>query len=742
MSDLLTPRTQTRTAMIVVLLAAVAMLIGTVVVISMAYNELKASVDKTPTPIINPDNPVGADKSVSLGDTFSKATSKPFFWFTMLGTVCLFGIGLILMFRESKATQTSAIMEEDRLWAKLSYFTMFSVIGFLTVACLALPYTWTHSDIFLSRSGWSSGDSKHIPWLILLAYIVGLGSMFASLLAIKSEERSSAGLRRWIYGYNAFLGSLLFLAILGIINAFFALYGPEPSDWTQTNIYSLSPAMKRIVRTIDKPTRAYVVMATADGVTDLMGTLNNCKSLNSLLDVEFVPYANSNAEKIRELIRKYDSKGETSGNPQGVILVQDPDSKTPLTTFIKAESLYEASPDGQRSYAGETVLFNALRDFRTEKKKLTIYFTQDSGELTIDEQAAQANRNSTEPRSCVLLKQRLEKAGYVVKPFNLGDKSIDGKTPKVPDDASVVIVADPTRMTPEKAKLLEDYMNRPKAAGVEPGKLLCFFDPHYGPDNKVMLTGLEGLLNRFGVQLGQDVIYGYEADEPKRNPMVVQNLPRFTNMTDSEIVQGMASLFGTLQFQVLFRECRSVKPLPQQQGYTVMPLLLAYTQTLVEGPDGTKPATWVETEKKPNPTAYVDALLKSNDLMKKDFQLTMFAVTVRERGPQPPQTNPMAPPPPAKPGPPRLIVYGDATMLTDPEVASTAEFGASLLLNNLAWVRGKPELDTGEVPPKERKSYRLSVNNDALFRIRFLPPIWLLTAIIAIGTGVAVLRRR
>lgn len=740
MSDLLTPRIQTRTAMIVVFVASVVLFIGFLAVFSMAYNEVKGELDKAPAPILNPDQPLAVEKSVSLGDAFSRATSKPFFWFTMLGAISLAGLGLLLLVRESKATTTSAIIEEDRQWAKLSYFTMLSVIGFLTVVCLAGPYTWTHSDIFLSRSGWSTGDSKHIPWLILLAYIVGLGSMFASLLAVKSEERTSAGLRRWIYGYNAFLGSLLFLAILGIINAFIALYGPEPSDWTQTNIYSLSPAMKRMVRTIDKPTRAYVVLPGSD--SDLMGTLNNCKSLNSLLEVEFVSYARDNAEQIRELLRKYDSKGETSGNPQGIILVQDPDGKSPVTTFIKAESLYDTTPEGQRSYAGETVLFNALRDFRSEKKKLTVYFTQDSGEMTIDEQAAQAGRNSTEPRSCVLLKQRLEKAGYVVKPFNLGDKSLDGKAPKVPDDAVVVIVADPTRMTPEKAKLLDEYMSRPKAEGVEPGKLLCFFDPHYGPDNKVMLTGLEGLLMRFGVQLGQDVIYGIEADDLKRNPLAVQNLPRFTNMTDSDIVQGMASLFGTLQTQVTFRECRTVKPVPQQLAYTVMPLLLAYTQTLVEGPDGTKPATWIETEKKPNPTAYVEALQKSNDLMKKDFQLTMFAVTVRERGAQPPQTNPMAPPPPGKPGPPRMVVYGDATMITDPEVASTADFGANLVLNNLAWVRGKPELDSGEVPPKERKSYRLSVSNDALFRIRFLPPMWLLLAIIAIGTGVAILRRR
>ncbi|HQR41814.1 MAG TPA: Gldg family protein, partial [Gemmatales bacterium] len=654
MSDLLNTRTQTRTAMIIVFVVAIAMLVGTSIVYSMAYNEVKSDLDKAPTPIAKPgEKPVELEKTVALGDAFSKATGKPFFWFTLLGAVSLGGLGLFLFFRQSTATETSLLLEEDRQWAKLSYFTMFSLVGFLTVVCLALPFTWIYSNEFLSRTGWSTGDNKHIPWLILLSYIVGLGSMFGSLLAIKSEERNSAGLRRWIYGYNAFLGSLLFLAILGIANAWFALYGPEPSDWTQTNIYSLSPAMKRLVKTIDKPTRAYVILNSGDGLADVLGTLNNCKSINSLLEVEHISYSRQNVNQINELIRKYDAKGETAGNPQGILLVQDPDSKQPNTTFIKAENLSEAGPDGQRAYAGETVLFTALRDFRQEKKKLTVYFSQDSGEFTIDEQAAQTMRNSTEPRSCVLLKQRLEKAGYVVKSLNLGDKPLGGKEAKVPDDALAVIVADPVRMTPEKAKVLDDYVSRPRKDGIEPGKLICFFDPHYGPDNKVLQTGLEGLLMKFGVQIGQDVIYAVDPNDPRHNPLQVQNLPRFTNMTDADIVMGMASLFESMPNPMQFRECRTVRSVPQQLGYVVMPLLLAYTQALVEGPDGTKPATWLETEKKANPVAYVNDLLKSNDLMKKEFQLAIFAVTVRERGPEPPQTNPMAPPPQSKPGTPR-----------------------------------------------------------------------------------------
>ena len=102
----------------------------------------------------------------------------------------------------------------------------------------------------------------------------------------------------------------------------------------------------------------------------------------------------------------------------------------------------------------------------------------------------------------------------------------------------------------------------------------------------------------------------------------------------------------------------------------------------------------------------------------------------------------MMPPPPAKLGEPRMVVFGDATFLTDSEIQFSGDLGQNLLLTTLAWVRGKPELDSGDVQPKERKAYRLTMSNDTLSRIRWIPPLSLLLAIIGIGVGVGILRRK
>lgn len=89
-----------------------------------------------------------------------------------------------------------------------------------------------------------------------------------------------------------------------------------------------------------------------------------------------------------------------------------------------------------------------------------------------------------------------------------------------------------------------------------------------------------------------------------------------------------------------------------------------------------------------------------------------------------------------------MVIFSDATVFNDNDIQMNGDLGQSLLVSTLAWVRGKPELDTGDVPPRERKAYRLNMSNDALKGIRWLPPIWLLLAIIGIGVGVGILRRK
>ncbi len=746
---------QSRTAMILMFVVAVGMLIGAISVFTKAWNqsaenaELRAKNPPPPPMTMPGEKPKEPEppKPATIGEAFSLASANPWFWWTLLNAVVLAGLGFFYLGRKPVATLPSEQEVEDRQWGKLGYFAMLSLVGFFTVACLAIPYTWLNSGELLSRQGWSS----RAPWLIVLAYVLGLGSMFGSLLAIKSEERNSAALRRWIYGYNAFLGALLFLSILGVLNAWFALYGPEPSDWTQTNIYSLSPATKKLMKSMEKPVHAYVILEDGYLLSDVQNVLNNSKKLTSLLEVTEIPLLQKNVKEIDALLKKYDVLRDATGLALGILLVQDPNSDKPLSTFIKQEDLEESSPGipgqtaGKRFFKGEAAIYPALRDFRQEKKKVTVYFTQDSGELSIDEAAARGQRNHQVSRTILNLKRRLEKAGYTVKPLSLGEQTLGSKeATKVPDDALAVIVADPLRMTPEKATVLDAYLKRPKAEGVEPGKLLAFFDPHFSPDGKVLPTGLESLLGTYGVQVGQDVIYSVVSREADRDPTNIYVVPLPQLGIDPDIQDSMDALISNSTNRVEFHEARSVKPIPANAGFDVKGLLYAYSPMIVQGPSGRRMVVWPETINRPKPIEFVQGLMKSGDLLKIDFPQVppSVAVTVRNRGAQQPPQNPMAPPPPAKLGEPRMVVFGDATFLTDTEAQATADLGSNMVLTTLAWVRGKPELDSGDVKAKERQAYRLTIDSDTFTRLVWLPPVWLLVAVILIGVGVAILRRQ
>lgn len=740
-------------AMVAMFVVAVGMFIGTISIFTSAYNQASADAEKRLQKPEMPTKPGEKEqaKPDQMGEATAKATSNPWFWWTLLNTVVLAALGVFFLFRKPTTATAEEQEAEDKQWGKLGLFAMLSFVGFLTVACIAIPLTWLHSGKLLSRQGWSTtADEPWLPWLIVLSYVLGLGSMFGSLLAVKSEERTNAALRRWIYGYNAFLGALLFLAIIGVLNAFIALYGPEPSDWTSTNIYSLSPATKKLVKSLDKPVKAYVIMRQGYLQADVMGTLNNCKSMTTQLEVTELPLSQGNVKEIDALIKKYEVLRDATGYAEGVLLVQDPSSDKPLATFLKQDDLEEVvgggmgGGGGQRYYKGEQAIYSALREFRQEKKKVTIYFTQDSGEMSINDGAAGGRRDAPPSRSIVGLKRRLEKAGYVVKPLNLSESEVGGKEPaKVPDDALLVVVADPLRMTSEKAAILDAYMKRPKKEGVEPGKLIALFDPHYGQDNKVMLTGMESVLGGFGVQVGKDVIYAIQSNDFSRDPTevlvrMVADLP-----ADDEIIESIIGIVRNSPVDLVFRECRSIKTIPAVQSYDVKPLLFAYTPVTLPIQGTRRLALWTEDSNIPKPADYVKNLVKTPEFMKKDLaQLPpSVVVTVRERGAAPPPTNPMMPPA-GKLGTPRMVVFGDASFVADSEMQSGGELGANMILTSLAWCRGKPELDSGDVQAKERRAYRLNMSAETLNRVIWLPPLWLLLAVILMGVGVAVLRRR
>src|SRR5207249_7648400 len=101
---------------------------------------------------------------------------------------------------------------------RLMVLTIGGLSGLVTVLLigLTLPYfEWW--NVFVGgveswrKEWWRVG-------ITMLALFGGLALMFASLQLARADERSSPGLRRLLYGYNAVLTGRLVLAILVVLN--------------------------------------------------------------------------------------------------------------------------------------------------------------------------------------------------------------------------------------------------------------------------------------------------------------------------------------------------------------------------------------------------------------------------------------------------------------------------------------------------------------------------------------------
>ena len=151
-------------------------------------------------------------------------------WFPELAGLLLFGVlgvfggGWLLLSQASDLTT-----------AKMRIFVL--VVGgvaglILALAAATRAFLW-RDEIFGGMRAWQGDRGWHL-WLCAYVELIGLGLMFASLLLARTDIRSSALLRRVLYGYNAVLTGLLLLATLVVLNiVLFALF-PFSVEWSKS----------------------------------------------------------------------------------------------------------------------------------------------------------------------------------------------------------------------------------------------------------------------------------------------------------------------------------------------------------------------------------------------------------------------------------------------------------------------------------------------------------------------------
>jgi ABC-type uncharacterized transport system involved in gliding motility auxiliary subunit len=256
------------------------------------------------------------------------------------------------------------------------------------------------------------------------------------------------GPRKWAYGSNTVIITLVFLAI-----AVFVALISERHFWridlSEGGTYSLSEQTQKILKTLDQTVTVKAFFATgAPEQPKARDLLDTFRYYSKNIEFEFVdPDRNPEAAKKHD-VRTY-----------GTLVLEG---------FGKKQSIQTAD---------EESLANALLKLsRKEQKK--IYFLMGHGERSI---------NDAERDGYTAVRAALQKENHAVEELNLMQQA------QVPEDAAAVVVAGPQKkLFDQEIASLEKYLQ----GG---GRLALLLDPHKD-------AGLKDFLKRYGVDLGDNII--------------------------------------------------------------------------------------------------------------------------------------------------------------------------------------------------------------------------------------------
>ncbi|SRR5579883_753671 len=551
------------------------------------------------------------------------------------------------------------------------------------------------------------------------ALIGGLVLMFAGLQLARPIQRTSMSMRRWLYGYNAILSSLLFLFILILVNVlpYTAVkpfsYAMEATDWTSGQLYTLHPASRNLLAELKEPVKVYMLMPSGSLLArDVETLLNNCRAVNTLFTWEQLS-RDRNRGEIERLIKQYQLPDSI-----GVLVLYGTEPNV-TSQFIKAEELAEntSGPNADKTYVfkGENALLNALTYLSSGKSRAVVYFTQGNGEPDLTDQ----DRTHFDTGLGVL-QDELNKINYQAHPLNLGPK-----TTSIPEDADIVVVARPQEKLPDNAvKALRDYLQGTNRKDNKKGKLIALFDVTIRKGEMVQ-TGLEPLMAEYGVKVANDRVMCVRRD--------ALALTTVANPRSSNAIARAFTSRGAATTIFPFYDARTVESAnpPGAPGrFTVEDLMFVLPQTLA----------WAETNLKADPAALMDELRRDqqkilNKISEKPLSL---AVTVTEgKGPPPIPGHEFM----AQESEPRMVVFGDASWITNNILLQATPDNFALFSSSLSWLAGRH--DIGErIPTSTRNVYRLKVPPTEELRLIFLPGVLLMMGVLVLGFGVWVVRRR
>jgi hypothetical protein len=551
--------------------------------------------------------------------------------------------------------------------------------------------------------------------------------MFAGLQVSRGFGLRFPNLRRTVFGYNAVLGTALLACILFLINLLPYVksapfkYLNETYDWTQQRLYSLAPESKNILKSLTEPVKVYVILFNRDWLLneEVTTLLNNCKAVTPNITSEVVA-PEYNRDALRDLAKKYQI------SDVGLLVVYGTEPSTTHEFVRKSDLFTEGTPDfmnqqerPKRIFTGERALMNAISYLTAGKTTINVYFTQGHGETPLDF----GRGNAFGPgESLSSLRDALRDRKIEAKSLKL-----DVSTKSIPEDADVVAVVGATR--PLEANVLDALRAYLRGEGRKTkGHLMALLGPAQTGGTTPPGGGrLETLLGEFGVQAGQDRVLSALLKDPQQVPVHADE------DSNNALARALSDLAGNPEVY-LFRPCRTVSPQAAAGGSnTVEPLLVAAQAY----------GAWKEMNLEGDPQALAADVRAGGErrlLEKMGTKPLSVAVTMSEG-------KPAMPPMPGHPpvggeSQPRMVVFGSASWVGNESVGGGGgRKYVNLFASSLYWLRERPNL--GEASSgKTKEEYSLPTQPDGGWRLVLLPVALSLLAVVMLGSGIWVVRRR
>ncbi len=471
------------------------------------------------------------------------------------------------------------------------------------------------------------------------------------------------------------LTTLVLLGILFIMVNYIASRRYARVDLTSTRIATLSQTTIQLLSHLTTPVTAIVFYQpqTQDGqpnplyplITDL---LKEYERYTNKLTIERVdPY--QDPARAEQLVKEL-----AIDRPNLVIFRSGTRHKYLSDTDLAEYNYSTMTNQGEprvKAFKGEAAFTSAILGI-TQADSPLVWFISGHGEKSIEQSDSYGLSN---------LKKNLEQQTMQVKEVTLLERSA------IPPDVKLVVIAGPTRrLTETELGVLQAYLEHG-------GRLLALIDP-------LTDTGLDGVLTRWGVELGMDIV----VDPKQQLPFGSAANLFVTTYTQHPIVQKMKTLM------TLFPLARSVRPAQSlPKDLTVTPLAL------------TSDAGWGETK-----TSVETFQFNAGEDLKGPVSIAVAA-----------ERTPSTPPDGQRPARTRLVAIGDSEFVINAQLGNIGN--RDFLLGAVYWLM-EQEQRIG-IGPKPLESLQLNLTGRQLKRVFWFSFLTMPLVCGVLGVGVWWLRR-